>query len=74
MLCYMCVINLIFTYSILVTTVSFNQSTYSVNEGSRQLQPVLVLSNPSSFHMTVVVTVSQINATGKATNITSIYC
>ena len=36
-------------------TVRFSQSTYSVNEGARAAQPVLVLSNPSSTDITVAV-------------------
>ena len=36
--------------------VSFNQSTYTVNESSQQVQPVLVLSKPSSVNITVQVT------------------
>ena len=33
----------------------FSQSTYSVNEGAGVAQPVLVLSNPSSTDITVIV-------------------
>ena len=36
-------------------TVMFNQSMYSVIEGAGLAQPVLVLSNPSSFESTVQV-------------------
>ena len=36
-------------------TVRFSPSTYSVNEGAGAAQPVLVLSNPSSTDITVVV-------------------
>ena len=36
-------------------TVRFNQSTYSVSEDAGAVQPVLVLSNPSSTNITVVV-------------------
>ena len=36
-------------------TVTFNQSTYNVSEGARTVQPVLVLSNPLSTDITVVV-------------------
>ena len=35
--------------------VSFEQSTYSVNEDGGSVQPVLVLSNPSSTDITVQV-------------------
>ena len=47
------------------TTVSFNQSTYSVNEDDGPAQPVLVLSNPSSTDITVQVRSNDITATGE---------
>ena len=37
-------------------TVSFNQPSYIVNEDEGPAQPVLVLSNPSSTDITVVIT------------------
>ena len=37
-------------------TVSFNQSSYIVNEDEGPAQPVLVLSNPSSTDIIVVIT------------------
>ena len=49
----------------IVITVSFNQSTYSVNENDGPAQPVLVLSNPSSTEITVQVRSNDITATGK---------
>ena len=36
-------------------TVTFSQSTYSVSEGAKTAQIVLILSNPSSTDITVVV-------------------
>ena len=36
-------------------TVTFSQSTYSINEGAEPAQPALVLSNPSSTDITVQV-------------------
>ena len=39
---------------IIAITVSFNQSTYSVNENDGPAQPILVLSNPSSTDITVL--------------------
>ncbi|XP_065894203.1 uncharacterized protein [Dysidea avara] len=45
-------------------SVSFNQSTYTVNEDEGPAQPVLVLSNPSSSDITVVVISSDGSATG----------
>ena len=38
-----------------VTTVSFNQTSYSIEESKGFLQPVLVLSSPSSVDITVEV-------------------
>ena len=37
------------------TTISFNQSTYSVYENNGPVQPVLVLSKPSSVGFAVIV-------------------
>ena len=45
--------------------VSFNQSTYSVNEKDGVLQPVLVLSESSSTDITVRVRDRSNTATGK---------
>ena len=50
---------------LLVTSVNFSQSTYSVNENSGVIQPVLVLSNPSSTDITIEVTSTDGSATGK---------
>ena len=47
--------------------VSFSQSTYSVNEDDGSVQPVLVLSNPSSTNITVLVIDDSDTATGKRT-------
>ena len=49
----------------LATTVKFNHSAYSINEDSGPLQPVLVLSNPSSTDITVEVFNTNISAIGK---------
>ena len=38
-----------------VTTISFNQISYSIEESKGLLQPVLVLSSPSSVDITVEV-------------------
>ena len=46
-------------------TISFNQSTYSVDEDDGPAQPVLVLSNPSSTDITVQVGSNDITATGE---------
>ena len=49
-------------YLSLVTTVSFNQSTYIVNETEGYVQITLVLSNISSVDVTVQVTNEDITA------------
>ena len=46
-------------------TVRFDQSTYIVDEDEGPAQPVLVLSNPSSTDITVVVNVTGGSANGK---------
>ena len=46
-------------------TVSFSQSTYSVNEDDGSVQPVLVLSTPSSTDITVQVRDDSNTATGE---------
>ena len=46
-------------------TVMFNQSMYSVNEDAGPVQPVLVISNPSSTDITVQVTNTDGSATGE---------
>ena len=43
----------------------FNQSIYSVNEEAGPVQPVLVISNPSSTNITVPVTNTDGSATGE---------
>ena len=49
----------------IAVTVSFSQSTYSVNEDDGVVQPVLVLSNPTSTDITVQVRSNDNTATGK---------
>ena len=46
---------------------SFNQSTYNVDEDDGPTQPVLVLSNPSSTDITISVFSTDGSATGKDT-------
>ena len=43
----------------------FNQSLYNVNEDAGPVQPVLVISNPSSIDITVQVTNTDGSATGE---------
>ena len=52
-------------YYSLAATVSFNQSTYNVDEYAGPAQPVLVLSNPSSTDITVRITDNQNTASSK---------
>ena len=42
-------------YSFVAITVTFDETTYSVDEDDGPAQPVLVLSNPSSTEITVQV-------------------
>ena len=44
---------------------NFEEMTYSVNESTQLVQPSLVLSNPSSFAITVQVIDSGNNATSQ---------
>ena len=45
----------------------FNQSTYNVDEDDGPVQPVLLLSNPSSTDITISVFSTDGSATGKDT-------
>ena len=47
-----------------VVTVSFAQSSFTVEEDSTIIQPLLTLSNPSSFIETIQVISTNISATG----------
>ena len=46
-------------------TISFNQSQYSIVESNEPLKPLLVLSNPSSYAITIQVESINGNASGK---------
>ena len=50
---------------ITVTTVSFNQSVYIVNERDRRVQPVIVISNNSLIDITVELTIRPSSAQRK---------
>ena len=50
---------------IIAITVTFDQSTYSIDEDDGPAQPVLVFSNPSSTDITVQVRSNDITATGE---------
>jgi len=56
--------NLLDIYHLIVATVSFEQSSYKVNEYDGIVELVLVLSNPSSTDITVKVIDNGITATG----------
>ena len=58
---------LIFIFYLLAIAIVlfFNETIYSVNETLRHVQPVLVLSNPSSTDITVQVTDNNDTATGE---------
>ena len=49
----------------LAIDVFFNESTYTIDENSTHVQPVLILSNPSSTDITVQVTDNNDTATGE---------
>ena len=51
--------------SVLMRTVSFDRSTYNVNEDDGPAQPVLVLSDPSSTNITVKVSTNDKSALGQ---------
>ena len=51
-------------FNLVVANISFSQPMYSVNENEGSVQPVLVLSNPSSTNVTVQVTDEGGTATG----------
>ena len=50
---------------LIAANVSFEQQTYNVNETDGQIEPVLVLSNPSSTAIIVEVYSTDGSATGK---------
>ena len=50
---------------LLVITVMFRQSTFSVNEGAGRAQLVLVLGNPSSSDITITVFNTDVTAYGE---------
>ena len=63
LLIYSCVSNII---NLLVITVMFSQSAYTVNENDEPAQAVLSLSNPSSTDITVEVYNTDGSATGES--------
>ena len=52
------------SFSLIVATVSFEQQVYTVSEAGGRIEPVLVLSNPSSSVITVQVSSTDGLATG----------
>ena len=59
----MCMHHLEFCFTVI--TVNFDQTVYNVDEDDGSAQPVLVLSNPSSTDITVVVFSTDGSATGE---------
>lgn len=53
-------------YDLLAASVFFSQLTYDVDEGDGQVQPMLILSNPTSFNVIIEVMVSERNSTATA--------
>ena len=53
------------TFHLPAATINFIQQEYSVNEADKRVEPVLVLSNPSSSVITVQVFSTDGSATGK---------
>ena len=49
----------------LVGVILFKRSVYRIKEDAGQLQPELILSNPSSTNITVEIDFTDITATGK---------
>ena len=56
---------LTFIIFLLVISVSFNELMYSVNENSGTLQPMLILSQPSSTDITIQVITNEGTATSE---------
>jgi len=63
-MCITLALIIFFTATAFATSVSFSQSTYSVNEDDELIKPVLVLSSPSMTDITVVIECSDGTATG----------
>ena len=61
---YTCVLVSVINIHLVAITVTFNQTSYSFNEGTRKAQPVITFSNPSSFDIVINVTTNDITATG----------
>ena len=55
---------MLYTHSV-APTVSFEQASYTVDEGDGSVEPLLVLSNPSSTDVIVQVHTIDGSATGK---------
>ena len=52
---YFCLVTVHMFLKFVVANLTFSEPTYSVNESSGILQPVMILSNPSSTPITVQV-------------------
>ena len=53
-----------FVYHVVAVSIKFEKSSYSVDEGNRTVQPVLILSNPSSTSITINILNIDDTATG----------
>ena len=51
-------------HHVVAASIKFEQSSYSVNEGNGPVQPVLILTNPSSTSITVNILSFNGTATG----------
>ena len=56
-------------YYPIVITVTFNESSYNVNEGNGKVQLILLLSNPSSTNITIQLRDRQNTAKSKPNNV-----
>ena len=68
-----CILDIYHLVAANIATVFFSQSTYSFNEDSRLIQPVLVLSNPLSTDVTIEVVDHEGTAIGEPRLNTSMY-
>ena len=58
---------------VIAITVTFSETTYSVDEDAGPVQPMLVLSGPSATAITVIVTSGGGSATGEYCSILNNY-
>lgn len=56
---------LMILFNPIVGVILFKRPVYRIKEGAGQVQPELILSNPSSTNITVEIDITDITATGK---------